>query len=221
MLGYSDVFQFMIAAVAIMLAIILHELAHGYVALWNGDATAKVYGRLTLNPMAHFDPMGLVMLLLVRFGYAKPVPINPDNFRRRRLGLITVALAGITLNLLLAFFSVPFYLLCSLSSSAALFYLGSFFSWFIVININLAVFNILPIYPLDGFRVIEGFIRSSNPFNRFMRNYGQYILIVLVGISVIVDLTPLPWYCDILGTYITYTRAWIMKGFTSFWGLFF
>ena len=72
MLGYSDVFQFLIAAVAIMLAIILHELAHGYVALWNGDATAKVYGRLTLNPMAHFDPMGLVMLLLVRFGYANP-----------------------------------------------------------------------------------------------------------------------------------------------------
>ena len=185
MLGYSNVFQFLIAAVAILLAIMLHELAHGYVALWNGDATAKVYGRLTLNPLAHFDPMGLVMLLLVRFGYAKPVPVNPDNFRHRKLGLFTVALAGIALNL------------------------------------NLAVFNILPIYPLDGFRVVESLTRATNPYCRFMRNYGQYVLIILVGISVIVDLTPIPWYFDILGTYVSTLQGWIMKGFTAFWGLFF
>lgn len=221
MFGYSDIVQFLIAAVAILLAIILHELAHGYVALWNGDATAKVYGRLTLNPMAHFDPMGLVMLLLVRFGYAKPVPINPDNFRHRKLGMITVALAGITLNILLAFFAVPFYMLCSRSSITGLDYLGSFFFWFIVINLNLAVFNILPIYPLDGFRVVEGFTRATNPYCRFMRNYGQYVLLVLVGISVIVGLTPLPWYFDILGAYISTVRYWIWNGFTAFWGLFF
>ena len=103
MLGYSNIFQFLIAAVAIVISIVLHELAHGYVALWNGDATAKVSGRLTLNPLAHFDPFGLVMLLLVRFGYAKPVPVNPDNFRRRKTGMLTVAFAGIVMNLLLAF----------------------------------------------------------------------------------------------------------------------
>jgi len=221
MLGYSDAYQFLIAAVAIILAIILHELAHGYVALWNGDATAKVYGRLTLNPLAHFDAMGLLMMLLVRIGYAKPVPVNPDNFRHRKLGLFTVALAGITLNILLAFFSVPFYMLCSRSSSTGLYYLGSFFRWFIIININLALFNILPIYPLDGFRVVESFARSTNPYCRFMRNYGQYVLIILVGISVIVDLTPIPWYFDILGVYVTTQRNWIANGFTAFWGLFF
>ncbi len=221
MLGYSNVFQFLIAAVAILLAIMLHELAHGYVALWNGDATAKVYGRLTLNPLAHFDPMGLAMLLLVRFGYAKPVPVNPDNFRHRKLGLFTVALAGIALNILLAFFSVPFYMLCSLSSSTGLSYLGSFFRWFTIVNLNLAVFNILPIYPLDGFRVVESLTRATNPYCRFMRNYGQYVLIILVGISVIVGLTPIPWYFDILGTYVSTLQGWIMKGFTAFWGLFF
>mgnify|MGYP004642308043 CR=1 FL=1 len=208
MLGYSDVFQFLIAAVAIMLAIILHELAHGYVALWNGDATAKVYGRLTLNPMAHFDPMGLVMLLLVRFGYAKPVPINPDNFRRRRLGLITVALAGITLNLLLAFFSVPFYLLCSLSSSAALFYLGSFFSWFIVININLAVFNILPIYPLDGFRLYDALIKKRGKVYYFLRNNSLYILLAILILGFIGDSTGL-YFLDFVG-YITDKISWLI-----------
>ncbi len=221
MLGYENIFQFLIAAVAMLLAIILHELAHGYVALWNGDKTPKIYGRLSFNPLAHFDPIGLVMLLLVRFGYAKPIPINPDNFSHRKLGLFTIALAGILLNIFLAFFSVPFYMLCSLSTSIVAKYIASFFWWSIIINVNLAVFNILPICPLDGFRVIESFTRSTNPYCRFMRNYGRYVLFIFVGISLIVDLTPLPWYCDLLGTYINILRTWIINGFISFWGLFF
>lgn len=221
MLGYSDIFQFLIAAVAIVISIVLHELAHGYVALWNGDATAKIYGRLTLNPLAHFDPFGLAMLLLVRFGYAKPVPVNPDNFRKRKTGMFTVAFAGITLNLVLAFFSVPFYLLCSLSDAAICVYLGIFFFWMIIINVNLALFNILPIFPLDGFRVVESLTRATNPYNRFMRNYGQYLLIILIGISVIVELTNMPYYFDLIGLYINFFRNWIVRGFTAFWGLFF
>lgn len=221
MLGYSDIFQFLIAAVAIVISIVLHELAHGYVALWNGDATAKVSGRLTLNPLAHFDPFGLAMLLLVRFGYAKPVPVNPDNFRRRKTGMLTVAFAGIVMNLLLAFFSVPFYLLCSLSRLRFCAYLSIFFFWMIIINVNLALFNLLPIFPLDGYRMVESLTRATNPFNRFMRNYGQYLLIILIGISVIVDLTRMPYYFDLIGLYINTFRNWIVQGFTAFWGLFF
>lgn len=128
MLGYSDIFQFLIAAVAIVISIVLHELAHGYVALWNGDATAKVSGRLTVNPLAHFDPFGLVMLLLVRFGYAKPVPVNPDNFRRRKTGMLTVAFAGIVMNLLLAFF--PFRFICFARFPGCAFAHTSVFSFF-------------------------------------------------------------------------------------------
>lgn len=91
----------------------------------------------------------------------------------------------------------------------------------IIINVNLALFNLLPIFPLDGYRVVESLTRATNPFNRFMRNYGQYLLIILIGISVIVDLTRMPYYFDLIGLYINTFRNWIVQGFTAFWGLFF
>ena len=89
-------------------ALVLHEIAHGLVALWNGDTTAKNMGRLSMNPVKHFDLVGLVMMLAVGFGYAKPVPVNPYNFKHYRRGLFTVAIAGICMNLLLAFFGSLF-----------------------------------------------------------------------------------------------------------------
>lgn len=224
MLGYSNIFQFLIAAVAIIISIVLHELAHGYVALWNGDATAKVNGRLSFNPLKHFDPFGIAMMLLVRFGYAKPVPVDPNNFRNRKLGMLTVAFAGIVMNLLLAFICTPFYLLCvKYGSTAIAAYLGGFFMWMIIVNLNLALFNLLPIYPLDGYRVIESLTRAVNPFNKFMRNYGQYILMILIGISVIVSIAEpygMPYYFDILGMYINTLRGYIWRGFGWFWRLF-
>lgn len=197
MFGYSGIDQLLIASVAILISIILHELAHGYVALWNGDATAKFYGRLSLDPRKHFDPIGLVMLLLVRFGYAKPVPINPDNFRNRKLGLITVSGAGVVLNLILAFICTPLFMLCMYSTSKFVFYLGEFFYWMMIINVNLALFNLLPIYPLDGFNLIASFTRAINPVTRFLRTYGQYILIILIGLGIIVDFTGLPVWVDV------------------------
>ena len=83
---------------ALFVALILHEIAHGLVALWNGDNTAKAYGRLSLNPLRHFDWVGLLLMLLVGFGWAKPVPINPNNFKRRKLGAITVSVAGVQIG---------------------------------------------------------------------------------------------------------------------------
>lgn len=218
-LGYNGVISFVLALVAIVLSIVLHELAHGFVALMNGDATAKVNGRLTLNPLAHFDPIGFVMLVLVRFGYARPVPVNPNNFRRRKLGLFTVSVAGIALNLILAVISTPFYLLCvkfgAINRAAR--YLGVFFGWMVTININLALFNLLPVFPLDGYRAVESFTRANNPYNRFMRSYGQVVLIVLIGMSVIADLLNMPAYLDPLGSYISYVGGYIRTGLSWLW----
>lgn len=84
---------------ALLIALVLHEIAHAVVALWNGDPTAKNAGRISLNPVRHFDMLGLFMLLTLRFGYGKPVPINPYNFRNRRLGVFTVSIAGVSVNL--------------------------------------------------------------------------------------------------------------------------
>ena len=93
---------------ALICALCLHELAHGLVALWNGDGTAKAYGRLSLNPLRHFDFIGLLFMLFAGFGWAKPVPVNPNNFKNRKLGAVTVSLAGVVTNLLLAFlFALP------------------------------------------------------------------------------------------------------------------
>ena len=89
--------------VALLTALVLHEIAHGLVAYWNGDITAKYYGRLSLNPAKHFDIIGLIMMLFVGFGWAKPVPVNPNNFKNRKVGAFTVSLAGIVTNLILAF----------------------------------------------------------------------------------------------------------------------
>lgn len=224
--------------VSVCIALVLHELAHGIVAKWNGDYTAKFAGRLTLNPTKHFDIVGLVMMMLIGFGYAKPVPVNPYNFKHLRKGLVTVAIAGVVTNLILAFFSALLFCLAqfmsvnvaiggaSVAAIRLLFYIVIFFKILTTVNLALVFFNILPIFPLDGFRVVEAFSRRGNRFCAFMRVNGQYILWGLVGLSFIVssamDRVALPsWfsYFDILGTYIEYFTSLFFGWFCNFWQL--
>ncbi|MCI9518045.1 MAG: site-2 protease family protein [Clostridia bacterium] len=216
-------------AVAVVISMVLHELAHGYVALWNGDPTAKVNGRLTLNPLAHFDLVGFVMLIVVGFGYAKPVPVNPYNFKHPKRGLFTVAIAGVVVNLILAFISCGFVLpMWSLATKfqgnvwgSVFSGVANFFEIMALLNLNLIFFNLLPIHPLDGFRVVEAFTKFTNPYAKFIRDYGHYILIGLIGLGVVVDIFGLPAYIDILGTYISYFTGLVRKLFMAFWGLIF
>lgn len=135
--------------VAVCIALVLHEVAHGLVAKWNGDYTAKYSGRLSLNPLKHFDLIGFIMMMLVGFGYAKPVPVNPNNFKHYRRGLITVAIAGVIMNLILAFVSVMLWCLMWYAYKSATFgaasvgvinlclYLMNFFAIFTSINLSL------------------------------------------------------------------------------------
>lgn len=214
-------------AVAAVISIVLHELAHGYVALWNGDPTAKVNGRLTLNPLAHFDLIGFVMLMVVGFGYAKPVPVNPYNFKHQKRGIFTVAIAGITVNIILAFLACGLLMLmvffARLWTGASTVFLGfsEFFRYLAQMNLNLFFFNLLPIYPLDGFRIVEAFTKFTNPYTKFMRDYGQYILIALILLGVVVDMFNLPAFIDILGTYISTFAGWVHELFMMFWRLIF
>ncbi|MCH5155948.1 MAG: site-2 protease family protein [Clostridiales bacterium] len=220
---------------AVCIALVLHELAHGLVAKWNGDYTAKYAGRLTLNPLKHFDLIGFLMMMLVGFGYAKPVPVNPYNFKHRRRGMVTVAIAGVVVNLILAFFASLFFCLMVLAINHATtdgtirlcWYAIQFFRILATINISLLFFNILPIFPLDGFRVVEALTRAGNRFCAFMRANGQYILWGLVGLSFIVSsaatkVSNIPsWfeYLDVLGTYLNFFVTKLLNLFTSFWGL--
>ena len=228
MFGYGSIIEFLIALVAILLAIILHELAHGYMALWQGDQTAKMRGRLSLNPASHFDPLGFLMLIFARIGYARPVPVNPNNFRHKKRGMILVSISGVALNLILAFISVGFFVLfANLINVAttnfafnACYYMASFFNWFVIINLNLALFNLLPIYPLDGHNFLESIAGPTNKVIKFIRAWGPYILFTLFGISMIVSATGMPFYFDPLGTYISFVRNLIIDGYLWFWGLF-
>lgn len=225
----------LLTLVAVVISLVLHELAHGYVAKWNGDYTAKNAGRLTLNPAKHLDIVGFVMMMLVGFGYAKPVPVNTANFKHYRRGLVTVAIAGVVVNLILAFFaSLGFCLMVLALNHAATesafwvcWYLLRFFEILASINLALLFFNILPIFPLDGFRVVEALTRRGNKFTNFMRTNGQYILWGLVGLSFVVSsavsrVSNLPsWfgYLDILGTYLDFFIDNLLSLFTKFWWL--
>lgn len=162
-------------------AVVFHELAHGYAALFEGDDTAKRYGRLTLNPMAHLDPLMSIVIpgLLILsgsgivFGAAKPVPVNPWRFRHRRYGEVLVSVAGVGANLLLAAF---FGFLLKFESP-----FKEYFYEAVVINVVLAVFNLLPIPPLDGSKVVAQLLPAKYKFYwNELERYGIGILFILL-----------------------------------------
>ncbi len=221
--GLLNVIAFIIA---LMSALVLHELAHGIVAKWNGDDTAKLMGRLTLNPLSHFDVVGLLMMLLVGFGWAKPVPVNPNNFRNKTKGMVSVSLAGVLTNIILAFvFSLFWVVWARYISMPALannlYYLDHFmlmlFNLIVSINISFALFNILPLYPLDGYRFLSCFVSQENSFMTFLRRYSLYILLFLLMWNYL----PLIDVYSPLSLYMTYLGNGLIDAFLKLWGLIF
>lgn len=173
-------FTFLSYAMVILLALPVHELAHGYVADKLGDHTARWNGRLTMNPFAHLDIMGTLMIFLFGVGYAKPVPVNPRNFRNYKTGMALTALAGPVSNLLMAFLSMAvlrgFY--AFLPYGTALNIAITFFQQFALINISLAIFNLLPIPPLDGFRIVANLLPPK--WSYYVDRYQMYITMAVM-----------------------------------------
>lgn len=163
----------------ILIALTFHEFAHGLVAYAMGDNTAKNAGRLTLDPLKHIDPLGFIMLILVRFGWAKPVPINENNFRNKNLGLFFVSIAGITANILLA---LIFHLIAYFTEDIVnLTAYSQIMSNIVIINIMIAAFNLLPVPPLDGSKIIYSFLPQRLRYNFYKyESYGSIILIILL-----------------------------------------
>lgn len=198
---FQDVLMRILASVIIIFTVLpLHEYAHGWVAGKLGDKTAKYSGRLSMNPLDHVDPLGALGILLFGFGWAKPVPVDPRNFKNPKSGMAITAIAGPVSNLLAAFVgAILLRLLILISGILPIsIFVGAatFFRYYIMINIGIAVFNLIPLPPLDGSKILEAFLPD-----RIIYKYAQYqgiislVLLALILLGVLsVPLSYLQYY---------------------------
>lgn len=178
---FNEPLEFYILMIPVLLiSLTFHEFSHGYIAYRLGDNTAKDAGRLTLNPLKHLDPIGTLMMFVARIGWAKPVPVNPSFFKDRKKGMMLTSIAGPLSNLLMAFvvaFPLQIVIVTGFESiyaeTGAAYWLFKFLALLFYVNINLAVFNLFPIPPLDGSKILSAVLPTEVYF-RFMR-YEQYI----------------------------------------------
>ena len=211
-LQFDGVWQTAVLVAASLLCITFHETCHGLAAYRLGDNTAKRMGRLSLNPLKHVDLMGLIMMALFRFGWAKPVPVDMRNFKNPKAGMALTALAGPVSNVVLAYAAVVLcnfviFLAYRLGSTWLLLALAQFFVYVEIISAGLAVFNVFPIPPLDGSKVLFALV-SDRAYDQLMRyeKYGMGLLMALL-VTGAID-RPLGAMRDWLLTWLNSLGAW-------------
>jgi Zn-dependent protease len=188
---FNEPLIFFVWVFAILIALSVHEFAHAWAGTWQGDNTAKALGRLTLNPIAHVSGLGFIMLLFVGFGWGKPVPFNPYNLRNQRYGPLLISLAGPASNLIMA-------IITGLILKLLIFYqvfpptnlLIQFLNIFVILNVILMVFNLIPIPPLDGSKILPAILHGQK-YQKFLvtlETQGPIVLIFLLILDSIVGI---------------------------------
>lgn len=231
----------LLSAMAALIALTVHEFAHGYVAYKLGDDTAKSYGRLSLNPVKHLDPFGALCMILFHFGWAKPVPIDPRNFKNPRKGFAITALAGPLTNIIIGFFTAFLYLLClSNLKGTNVAFLNNlqinsllFLSYFFSINIGLGIFNLIPVPPFDGSRILNVVLPPRLYFKVMQYEkqmywgviawlfLGQYVYYALLSVPFIASTPLLSGIAKLfsLSDILSDTINAIANGMLNFWRL--
>lgn len=206
-MDWAGLLEAAIRMVAVLLCLTVHEVSHGLAAYALGDPTAKEQRRLSLNPLRHLDLMGTVMMLIAGFGWAKPVPVDARYFKHPKTGMAITALAGPLSNFLFAYVSAIFYTLFfglmmtgRFTGSLALAVL-QFFGTLLVLNIGLGLFNLIPFPPLDGSKVVEGFLPDRVTYALW--KYERIGMLVLMGLLIF-------GVFDVFATPLTIARNWVM-----------
>ena len=187
----------LVSAAAALFCITIHELSHGLAAYRLGDPTAKNAGRLSLNPIKHIDPMGLAMMLVAKVGWAKPVPVDMRYFKKPKQGMALTALAGPASNFILAFlavavFSLMFHLPAAMVDQAAVYILLAFLANVAILSVGLGIFNLIPISPLDGSKILFSFL-PDKIYLTILR-YERYVMLVVLALTFLgVFSAPLSW----------------------------
>ncbi len=216
---FSEVLIFLLGLTLIFLvSTAFHEYAHGFAAYKQGDPTPKITGRLTLNPLANVDATGFIMFLIIGVGWSKPMPINPNNFKKYRSGIAKVSLAGVGANLLLCVLGSFLYILTlnTLGDGGDMIVMLMFYLMWV--NAYLTVFNLLPLYPLDGFNFISSFMRGDNKFVQWnIKNAGRTLLYVIL-VDLLVELL---FNISIISYFLSTIAGWICDPLCNLWQLIF
>lgn len=215
LLTRDGIISLLLTLPVILITLSLHEMAHGFVAYKLGDPTARNLGRLTMNPLKHIDPIGFIAMLLIGFGWAKPVPIDPRYFKKPRSGMAWVALAGPLSNLLLGFVCAGLWLGAlilhgkwTLLPDNVFIVLSRFLSYFVVYNTFLCIFNLIPVPPLDGSKILYRFL----PY-RWIYKFLPYEKYVQLGLIVLLLFSD-----SLFGqSFLTYPAYFVMDAMTDFW----
>lgn len=202
-INWSDLGDMVLRVVAILICLIIHEVSHGLAAYKLGDPTAKENHRLSLNPLRHLDLFGTLMMIVVGFGWAKPVPVDPRYFKKPKQGMAITALAGPVSNFILAFLSAIAVNFLSgamtvKGEGGVLFTAARFFYLLVLLNIGLGIFNLIPFPPLDGSKVLAMFL-PDRAYLQWMRleRYGMFVLMILL-------------FTGVFDTFLYAARTWLM-----------
>lgn len=207
---FSDPITLIVSLLAVVLSIGMHEYAHAFAAHKMGDDTAKNQGLMKLNPFTHIDWRGFLCMLLLGFGWGKPTPVNPNNYRNRKKGEVVVGLAGVATNFVMAFLSILLLVIFSvaLPESVIRKYLLTFLLSMGTMNLTLCFFNLLPIPPLDGYGVLKETVLIGRVKLEWLWNYERYGFIVLLILIIIPNAFGLP---NIM-TLVRYLINWVFNG---------